>query len=611
MAHHLAKGDVARDVIRDDLIADTSLPARPSHFCQPGSLNKFSSTITQDLSQGGSQSMLYAIGLRDHEMDQPQIGIGSVWYSGNPCNSHLLELSENVKKAVKDARMVPMQFNTIGVSDAISMGTTGMRFSLQSREIIADSFETIMSAQWYDAMIAIPGCDKNMPAVLMAMARLNRPSIMLYGGAIQQGRRQVQPGASGIGKKDGRIDINDTWDAYGAFVNQTESAEGFRDVIRNACPGPGACGGQYTASTMATAAEAMGMSLPGSASNPAGSPEKLRECAKTAEAIKVLMEKDIKPLDIMTKPAFENAITMTMLLGGSTNSVLHLLAIASSANVDLSLDDFHRISAKTPLLADMKPSGNFYMTDLHELGGMPAIMKFLSSFGFLNGSIMTVTGRTLAENLKSAPSLPQDQVAIRPATNPIKETGHIRILYGNLAPGGAVAKITGKEGLEFRGKARCFDSERDLMDALDRKEIKREHGNTVIIVRYEGPKGGPGMPEMLKPGGAIQGLGLNDCIALVTDGRYSGASRGFIIGHVCPEAQDGGPIALVKDGDEVVIDSVGEMIDVLGVSEEEWERRRKEWVKPPLRVKRGTLLKYAKLVRDASHGCVTDLAEDW
>ncbi|TFJ86076.1 hypothetical protein NSK_002896 [Nannochloropsis salina CCMP1776] len=557
-------------------------------------LNKFSRTITQPKSQGASQAMLYATGLEPEDMVKPQVGISSVWFEGNPCNMHLLGLAEHVKKGVVASGMVGYRFNTIGVSDGISMGTSGMSFSLQSRDIIADSIETVMSGQWYDANIALPGCDKNMPGCLIAMGRLNRPSIMVYGGTIRAG---CSPGHE-------KLDIVSAFQAYGEYqyerIDETERAE----IIRNACPGPGACGGMYTANTMATAAEALGMTLPYSSSTPADDPLKQEECERAGAAVRNLLEKDIKPRDIMTRAAFENAMVTVMALGGSTNAVLHLIAMARAVGIPLSLDDFQACSDRVPFIADLKPSGKYVMEDVQKIGGTPAVMKYLLEKGFLDGSCMTVTGKTMAENLKDLPSLSAGQDVILPVETPIKPTGHLQILYGNLAPGGSVAKITGKEGERFSGVAAVFDSEEDMLAALERKEIK---AGMVIVIRYEGPKGGPGMPEMLTPTSAIMGAGLGKDVALITDGRFSGGSHGFVIGHVSPEAQEGGPIALIQDGDPIVIDAHADQrrMDLL-ISDEEMAKRKAAWKPRPYPASRGTLYKYIKNVASASQGCVTD-----
>ena len=547
--------------------------------------------------------MLYATGVDEASMNKAQIGISSVWFSGNPCNMHLLDLSNIVKKGVSDAGLLPMQFNTIGVSDGISMGTTGMRYSLQSRDLIADSIETVMQGQWYDANISLPGCDKNMPGVMMAMGRVNRPSIMVYGGTIAPGCAATQNNAD--------IDIVSAFQSYGQFISGEITEEQRFDIIRHACPGGGACGGMYTANTMASAIETLGMTLPGSSSNPAESRAKQLECLAAGGAIKNLMKHDIKPSDIMTREAFEEAMTVVMITGGSTNAVLHLIAMADAVGVKLSIDDFQVVSDRTPMLADLKPSGKYVFADLYNIGGVPSLLKFLIKEGVIKGDRMTVTGKTLKKNVETAADFPSDQKIIQPFSKPIKETGHIQILRGSLAPGGSVGKITGKEGLHFEGTARCFDSEPGFIEALERGEIKKDQ-KTVVVIRYEGPKGGPGMPEMLKPSSAIMGAGLGHDVALITDGRFSGGSHGFLIGHVVPEAMEGGPIALVRDGDTVLIDAEKRVVDLIGVGEETLAQRRKQWeANPPKpRVKRGTLGKYAKLVTDASRGCVTDAEEN-
>ena len=541
--------------------------------------------------------MLYATGMTEADMSKAQVGISSVWYSGNPCNMHLMQLNDKVKEGVEKAGLAGMQFNTIGVSDAISMGTTGMRYSLQSRDLIADSIETVMGGQWYDANISIPGCDKNMPGVIMAMGRANRPSLMVYGGTV----------AAGCGAKPGndKLDIVSAFQSYGQFLSGDINEEERFDIIRNAIPSCGACGGMYTANTMASVIEVMGMSLPGSSSNPATSKAKQLECLAAGPAIRNLLKEDIRPSDILTRQAFENAMVVVNITGGSTNAVLHLIAIAHSVGIDLKIDDFQSVSDRIPFLADLKPSGKYVFEDLYNIGGTPSLIKFLLKEGLIDGSGMTVTGRTLAENVEKAKDFPADQDIIRPVSNPIKKTGHIQILRGSLAPGGAVGKITGKEGMVFTGKARCFDAEDDFIAALERKEIKKGE-KTVVIIRYEGPKGGPGMPEMLKPSSAIMGAGLGQDVALITDGRFSGGSHGFLIGHVTPEAQQGGPIGLVRDGDTITIDAEERVVDIVDQSEEELERRRAEFKPPPLKYQKGTLYKYAKNVSDASHGCITD-----
>jgi dihydroxy-acid dehydratase len=554
-------------------------------------LNKTSSRITQPKSQGASQAMLYATGLSPDDMNKAQVGIGSVWFEGNPCNMHLLDLGHEVKKAIVAEGLVGMRFNTIGVSDGISMGTDGMSYSLQSRDLIADSIETIMGAQWYDGLIALPGCDKNMPGCLMAMGRLNRPALMIYGGTIRAGKWNGHS-----------LDIVSAFQCYGQYISGQIDEATRASIVRNSCPGAGACGGMYTANTMASAIEALGMALPYSASIPAEDPAKKDECARAARAMLNLLERDLKPRDIMTRAAFENAMVVVIALGGSTNAVLHLIAMSRSVGVDLTLDDFQRVSNRVPYLADLKPSGKFVQEDLHSVGGTPAVMKYLLEHGLLNGDCMTVTGKTLAENLAPLPGLKSGQSIVQPIDNPIKATGHIQILFGNLAPEGAVAKITGKEGLKFSGPARCFDSEEAMLQALEEKRIQK---GDVIIIRYEGPKGGPGMPEMLTPTSAIMGAGLGSDVALLTDGRFSGGSHGFIVGHVTPEAQAGGPIALVRDNDIVTLDAEANKLE-FAVSDEEIQKRLAAWVAPPLKATRGTLYKYIKNVQSASQGCVTD-----
>ena len=555
-------------------------------------INVVSRRITQERSQGGSQAMLYATGLTPADMSKAQVGIASMWYEGNSCNMHLNDLAALVKEGVDRAGLVGLRFNTIGVSDGMSMGTDGMSFSLQSRDLIADSIETVMSAQWYDANISIPGCDKNMPGAVMAMARLNRPALMIYGGTIR-------PGADRHGRP---IDIVSAFQSYGEYIAGRMDEEDRLDIVRNACPGAGACGGMYTANTMAVAIETLGMSLPYSSSTPAVDEAKAAECLAAGAAVRKLMEDDIRPRDIMTRAAFENAMTITMVLGGSTNAVLHLLAMAHAAGVDLQIDDFQAVSDRTPYLADLKPSGRYVMADLHAVGGTPAVLRMLLSQGVIDGDCMTVTGRTMAENLADLPDLADGQRVITSWDSPIKDSGHIQILRGNLAPEGAVAKITGKEGLSFTGTALPYDSEEAMLQALERGEIGP---GSVILIRYEGPKGGPGMPEMLTPTSAIMGAGLGQDVALITDGRFSGGSHGFIMGHVSPEAQEGGPIALVERGDEIAIDAVARTI-TLAVPEAELAARRAAWTEPPLKATLGTLAKYIRTVSSASSGCVTD-----
>ena len=554
-------------------------------------LNKFSSQITQAAAQGASQAMLYATGLTEADMHKPQVGIASMWYDGNSCNMHLNDLAATVRAGVVATGMVGMRFNTIGVSDGISMGTGGMSYSLQSRDLIADSIETVMSAQWYDALIALPGCDKNMPGCLIAMGRLNRPSLMIYGGTIRAGHANNQA-----------LDIVSAFQCYGEFIAGRINDTQRREIVRHSCPGAGACGGMYTANTMASAIEALGMSLPFSASAPATDPAKLRECETAGAAIKVLLERDIKPRNIMTRAAFENSMVVVSALGGSTNAVMHLVAMARTVGVPLTIDDFQAVSNRIPFLADLKPSGLYVMEDLHAIGGVPAVMKYLLANGLLDGSCLTVTGKTVAQNLANVPDLAAGQKIIRPLSNPIKPTGHIQILYGNLAPTGAVAKITGKEGESFSGPARVFDQEEAMLAALERHEIQK---GDVIVIRYEGPKGGPGMPEMLTCTAAIMGAGMGKDVALITDGRFSGGSHGFLVGHITPEAQDGGPLALVRDGDQIVLDGVHNTIDVK-LTKRELAARRKAWQAPPLKATSGTLYKYIKSVKSASEGCVTD-----
>ncbi len=554
-------------------------------------INRFSARITQPKSQGASQAMLYATGMTDTDMSKAQVGIASVWFEGNPCNMHLLGLAEKVKQGVEAAGMKGMRFNTVGVSDGISMGTAGMSFSLQSRDLIADSIETVTRGQWYDANISIPGCDKNMPGCMMAMGRMNRPALMVYGGTIRAGRADGKP-----------VDIVSAFQSYGEFLAGRIDERQREEIVKNACPGAGACGGMYTANTMATAIEAMGMSLPYSSSTPATDPAKLEECVRAGSAVRSLLENDLKPRDIMTRDAFENAMVMVMALGGSTNAVLHLIAISRSVGVDLTIDDFQATSDRIPFIADLKPSGRYVMADLHAVGGTPAVMKYLLEHDLLRGDCMTVTGRTVAENLAELPGLAEGQEIIHPLDRSIKPSGHIQILKGNLAPGGAVAKITGKEGLAFSGPANVFDAEEDMLRALEQDKIKK---GDVIVIRYEGPKGGPGMPEMLTPTSAIMGAGLGNDVALITDGRFSGGSHGFLIGHVVPEAQEGGPIGLIQSGDHITIDAEANSL-IVDVDDAEMERRRSAWTMPAYKETRGTLSKYIKTVKNASEGCVTD-----
>jgi len=555
-------------------------------------LNRISKRITQPKAQGASQAMLFATGLTEADMDKAQVGIASVWYDGNSCNMHLNALATRVREGVQQADLVGMRFNTIGVSDGISMGTEGMSYSLQSRELIADSIETVMGAQWYDACITIPGCDKNMSGCVMAMARVNRPSLMIYGGTIRPGK----------GKEGDPLDIVSAFQSYGEFIAGRIDESKRWDIVRHACPGAGACGGMYTANTMASAIEALGMSLPYSSSNPAESQAKLDECREAGAAIRNLLERNLRPSDIMTRDAFENAMVIVMALGGSTNAVLHLIAMARAVGVELSIDDFQRVSDRVPYLADLKPSGGKVMEDLHEVGGTPAVLKYLLEKGAIEGDCLTVTGRTLAENLADLPGLAEGQQVIQPWEDPIKPSGHIQILRGSFAPDGAVAKITGKEGLSFSGPAKVFDCEEDMLAATERGEIRK---GQVVVIRYEGPKGGPGMPEMLTPTSVLMGAGLGGDVALITDGRFSGGSHGFLVGHVVPEAQEGGPIALVRDGDVVSIDAKKRTLE-LEVSADELRERRARWTPPPLKATRGTLYKYIKNVKSASEGCVTD-----
>ncbi|KJR81894.1 dihydroxy-acid dehydratase [Sporothrix schenckii 1099-18] len=654
-----------------DKLVDTPADSTTSRFPKPGdythfnalapggALNRWSQNLTRGHDHPGAQAMLYAAGVPNRDMmkNAPHVGIATVWWEGNPCNTHLLELGKIVKKGVEKQGMLAWQYNTVGVSDGITMGGEGMRFSLLTREIIADSIETVTSAQHHDANVSIPGCDKNMPGVIISAARHNRPFIMIYGGTILKGHSSLL---------DKEINISTCYEAAGAYnYGRLHAAPGCKvkhpsangkavsvdptpsdvleDIERHACPGVGACGGMYTANTMATAIEAMGLCLPGSSSFPAVSPEKARECENVAGAIKVVMERDIRPRDLLTRASFENALSITMALGGSTNGVLHFLAMASAADVALTIDDIDRSSNRVPFIADLAPSGKYYMEDLYKIGGTPSVLKLLIAAGIVDGSILTVTGKTLAENCAAWPSLDPGQTIIRPLSDPIKSTGHIRILRGNLAPGGAVAKITGKEGLRFTGTARVFDKEHELNIALAQGRIRADMGNLVVIVRYEGPRGGPGMPEQLSASAAIIGAGLTN-VALVTDGRYSGASHGFIVGHVVPEAATGGPIGLVRNGDLVRIDAVRNRIDVVATVDVREERgslasvgntddnneededpeavlktlraRRAQWTPKPLIPARGVLAKYARLVSDASHGAVTDLApsnslSDW
>jgi dihydroxy-acid dehydratase len=557
-------------------------------------LNQTSARLTEPKAQGASQAMLHATGLRD--LDKAQVGIGAVFYESNPCNMHLGDLSSDVKRGVEAADLVGYRFFSVGVSDGISMGTEGMSYSLPSRELIADSIETGVGAHFYDALIAVPGCDKNMPACVIAMGRLNRPALMVYGGTIRPGHRTDRKGDKVV------LDVVSAFQSYGELLaGRIDDAER-DDIVAKSCPGPGACGGMYTANTMAVAIEALGLSLPYSSSTPAEDPRKKQECVDAGAAIRNLLELDLKPRDIVTRGSLENAMVMVTALGGSTNAVLHLLAIAHAFDIPLTLADFQAVTDRVPLLGDLKPSGRFVMEDLHHVGGTPAVMKYLLERGLLDGSQRTVTGQTIAENLANLPGLSVGQEVVVPVENPLKETGHITILEGTLAPEGAVAKITGKEGLRFEGEAKVFDSEEDMLAACERGEIR---AGQVIVIRYEGPKGGPGMPEMLGPTSLIMGAGLGKEVALLTDGRFSGGSHGFIVGHVCPEAAVGGPIALVKDGDRITIDATTRRID-LHVDTATLAERLRKWAPPKPKVTRGWLSKYVKLVGSASKGCLTD-----
>lgn len=554
-------------------------------------LNTYSKTVTQDPTQPAAQAMLYALGLTEDDLQKPFVGIASTGYEGNPCNMHLNDLALSVKEGVASKDAVGLIFNTIGVSDGISMGTPGMRYSLPSRDIIADSMETVVQAMSYDALVTVVGCDKNMPGAMIAMLRLNRPSLLVYGGTI----------ASGC-YKDKKLDIVSAFEAWGEKVAGTISEKDYRGVIQNACPGAGACGGMYTANTMASAIEALGMSLPYTSSIPALGTEKEDSCRKAGEAVRLLLERNIRPRDIVTRKSLENAVRLITVMGGSTNAVLHFLAIAKAADVAFSLDDFQKISDTTPFLADLKPSGKFLMEDVHRIGGTPAVLKFMWEQGMLHGDCMTVTGKTLSENLEAVPGLKENQQVVRPLDNPIKETGHIRILYGNLAKEGAVAKITGKEGLQFSGPARVYNSEFEANKGIGNGEVQK---GEVVVIRYEGPKGGPGMPEMLKPTAAIMGAGLGKEVALITDGRFSGGTHGFVVGHVSPEAQAGGTIGLLENGDRITIDAETNTLRV-DLTDKELEIRKANWIHPPLKIGSGSLYKYAKTVSSASEGCVTD-----
>ena len=554
-------------------------------------LNKYSQTVTQDDTQPAAQAMLHAIGLSEDDFKKPIVGIASTGYEGNPCNMHLNKLAEDVKKGVCSTDTVGLIFNTIGVSDGISMGTPGMRYSLPSRDIIADSMETVVQAMSYDGLITVVGCDKNMPGALMAMIRLDRPCVMLYGGTIDSGCH-----------KGNKLDVVSAFEAWGSKVSGKIDDKEYKTIIKKACPGSGACGGMYTANTMACAIEALGMSLPYTSSIPANENSREELCMNVGKSIRILLQKDIKPSDIITKNSLENAIRVVIALGGSTNAVLHFLAIAKASKIKFDLNDFQRISDSTPYIGDLKPSGKYLMEDVHEIGGTPVILKYLLSKGLLNGNCLTVTGKTIAENLENVKDLDFTQQVIKKVENPIKESGHISILYGNIASKGSVAKITGKEGLKFSGPAKVFDSELDANNGIKNGQVKK---GDVIVIRYEGPKGGPGMPEMLKPTSAIMGAGLGSDVALITDGRFSGGTHGFVVGHITPEAQEGGNIALIEDGDKITIDSVNNSID-LDISEDELMQRKSRWIEPKLKANFGVLYKYAKTVSSASDGCVTD-----
>lgn len=558
---------------------------------QKKGLNRTSRRLTADKSQAGSQAMLHATGMSRADFDKAQVGIASMGWEGNPCNMHLNELAEGVKTGVQQSGMIGFIFNTIGVSDGISMGTSGMRYSLQSREVIADSIETVMGAQWYDGLIALPGCDKNMPGSVMAMLRLNRPAIMVYGGTIRPGRLREE-----------KLDIVSAFEAYGKHLRDELDEEEYAEVLMHACPGAGACGGMYTANTMASAIESMGLSLPYSSCTPATSEEKQDECRRAGKVMHHLLEHNICPKDILTRSALENAITVVVALGGSTNAVLHLLAIAKTAGIDFNIDDFQEVSQHTPYLADLKPSGSYVMEDLHDVGGVPGVQKLLLREGYLDGSCLTVTGKTLAENLEDLPDLQETQRIIAPLNKPLKSTGHLNILYGNLAPEGSVAKITGKEGTRFEGTARVFEGEEACVEGIQQGKVV---AGDVVIIRYEGPKGGPGMREMLKVTAAIMGAGLGKEVALITDGRFSGGTHGFVVGHVCPEAWEGGPIGLVENGDRIIIDAAENRIQLM-VDQNELDSRKSSWTRPESDVTSGALHKYRKLVSPASQGCITD-----
>ncbi|WP_432800338.1 dihydroxy-acid dehydratase [Poriferisphaera sp. WC338] len=564
-------------------------------------LNKYSAEITQPKSRGASQAMLYATGMSEEDMNKPQVGIASVWYEGNPCNMHLNDFGSRVKNGVVEADMVGMRFNTVGVSDGISMGTDGMSYSLQSRDLIADSIETIMGAQWYDALVALPGCDKNMPGTVIAMARLNRPAMMVYGGTIKAGCATVK----GVEEK---LDVVSAFQSYGQSIAGTITEEERKTIVKSSCPGAGACGGMYTANTTASFIECLGLTLPFSSCTPAEDPAKHEECVAAGKHMRKMLEWDLKPRDIVTKQSFINAMRLCIVMAGSTNAVLHSIAMARAFDIDLTIDDWQHVSDTTPMLCDFKPSGRFVMEDLHAIGGTPALIKFMIEQKLIDGDQKTITGKTLWENVKDVPSLGAygtgkgEQEIVRPLDNPLKPDGHLQIMRGNLAPEGCVGKITGKEGTVFKGTANVFDCEEDMLTALEEGNIKK---GDVIIIRYEGPKGGPGMPEMLTPTSAVAGAGLIKDVALLTDGRFSGGSHGFIVGHITPEAIEGGPVALVKTGDAVTIDTDNDQI-TMDVSDEELAKRKSAWVKPPYKARRGTLYKYIKNVKSASEGCVTD-----
>lgn len=562
---------------------------------QPVQMNIHSSRITQPKSQGASQAMLLATGLSQSDLDKPQIGIAACWYEGNPCNMHLDGLGAHVKQGVVDSGLVGMRFNTIGVSDGMSMGTDGMSYSLQSRDLIADSIETVMAAQWYDGLVTLPGCDKNMPGCIIAMGRLDRPGIMVYGGTIRAG-------CGTIGGVEEKLDVVSAFQSYGQFLAGAITEEERQTIVSCAIPGAGACGGMYTANTMATAIEAMGLSLPYSSCTPAEDPAKIQECVTAGSMMEMLLAEGLTPRRIVTRESLENAMVVTMALGGSTNAVLHMIAMARAFELELNLDDWLATSSRVPLLADLKPSGQYVMEDLHDVGGVPGVMRYLLDEGMLDGDQMTVTGKTLGENLSEVPDLLKDQDVLASLEDAVKSRGHISILHGNLAPGGSVGKITGKQGLLFTGPARVFDSEEDMIAGLEEGRIQ---SGDVIVIRYEGPKGGPGMPEMLTPTSALAGAGFIDDVALITDGRFSGGSHGFIVGHVVPEAQEGGPIALVRDGDVITIDDESHEI-TLEISDGELSARAEQWEAPPFKATSGTLWKYIRLVEDASNGCVTD-----